>query len=88
MDAQFNHQQQSPEVVELVNSYFEIAVDFVSSSDILAALCGDLETCAPALLSQVAGPLVAAYVQSAAGLHAAFLQGAAPIHTSRIKNKS
>ena len=40
MDAQFNHLQQSPEVVELVNSYFEIAVDF-----------GDLETCAPALLS-------------------------------------
>ena len=51
MDAQFKPLQQSPEVVELVNSYFEIAVDFVSSSDILAAL-----------LSQVAGPLVAAYV--------------------------
>ena len=66
MDAQFNHLQQSPEVVELVNSYFEIAVDF-----------GDLETCAPALLSQVAGPLVAAYVQ-----------GAAPSYTNRIKKKS
>ena len=65
MDAQFKPLQQSPEVVELVNSYFEIAVDFVSSSDILAAL-----------LSQVAGPLVAAYVQSAVGLHAAFLQAA------------
>ena len=38
MDAQFKPLQQSPEVVELVNSYFEIAVDFVSSSDILAAL--------------------------------------------------
>ena len=88
MNAQFNHLQQSPDVVELVNSYFEIAVDFVSSSDILAALCGDLETCAPALLSQVAGPLVAAYVQSAAGLHAALLPGAAPIHTSRTQNKS
>lgn len=84
MNAQFNHLQQSPDVVELVNSYFEIAVDFLSSSDILAAMCGDLETCAPALLScQVAGPLVAAYVQSAAGLHAAFLQGAAPIHASQ-----
>ena len=34
MDAQFKPLQQSPEVVELVNSYFEIAVDFVSSSDI------------------------------------------------------
>ena len=88
MNAEFNHLQQSPEVVELVNSYFEIAVDFVSSSDILTALCGDLETCAPALVSQVAGPLVAAYVQSAAGLHAAFLQGAATLNTERIKKKS
>ena len=77
MGAQFKPLQQSPEVVELVNSYFEIAVDF-----------GDLETCAPALLSQVAGPLVAAYVQSAAGLHAAFLHGAATPNTERIKKKS
>ena len=88
MGAQFKPLQQSPEVVELVNSYFEIAVDFVSSSDILTALCGDLETCAPALVSQVAGPLVAAYVQSAAVLHAAFLQGAAPIHANCLQKKS
>ena len=88
MDAQFNPLQQSPEVVELVNSYFEIALDFVSSSSILPALCGDLETCAPALVSQVDGPLVAAYVQSAAVLHAAFLQGAATLNTERIKKKS
>ncbi|MBS7244087.1 MAG: hypothetical protein KIG98_07095 [Comamonas sp.] len=63
MDAQFNPLQQSPEVVELVNSYFEIAVDFVSSSDILTALCGDLETCAPALLSQGAAPIHANCLQ-------------------------
>ena len=88
MDAQFNPLQQSPEVVELVNSYFEIALDFVSSSSILPALCGDLETCAPALVSQVDGPLVAAYVQSAAVLHAAFLQGAAPIHANCLQKKS
>ena len=60
MDAQFNPLQQSPEVVELVNSYFEIAVDFVSSSDILAAL-----------LSQVAGAmgLHAVFLQGAAPIY-------------------
>ena len=61
MDAQFKPLQQSPEVVALVNSYFEIAVDFLSSSDILAALlraCYELCRMMVRVMGRVRGCLV------------------------------